>query len=244
MTAVEIRALAGQAEYEACAALQRETWGERFTDVVPPSILQVSQRIGGVAAGAFEEERLVGFVFGMTGTRAGRIVHWSDMLAVRPEARGRGLARALKEYQRARAREAGAVAMYWTFDPLVARNANFNFNALRVVADEYVVNMYGVTGSALHGGLETDRLIVRWPIDDAGASGGPSVGADGRDQMTVEVPADFEELLQSRPDVARRLRHESRAAFARALSSGFAISGFHLDGASGKAWYVLRAAAR
>ena len=44
--------------------------------------------------------RMLGFVFGLTGVRDGRLVHWSDMLAVREEARGKQLGERLKHYQR------------------------------------------------------------------------------------------------------------------------------------------------
>src|SRR4051812_47142088 len=92
MSEIEIRPLRTLDELRACVALQRETWGDEFTDVVPVSILKVSQRIGGVAAGAFDtDNNLLGFVYGLTGVENGRIVHWSDMLAVRPETRNLGL---------------------------------------------------------------------------------------------------------------------------------------------------------
>ena len=42
---------------------------------------------------------MLGFVFGMTGVQEGRLVHWSDLLAVRPEARDRGIGRRLKLFQ-------------------------------------------------------------------------------------------------------------------------------------------------
>ena len=48
LSTIEIRTLATHAELQACVELQRSTWGESFSDVVPASILKVSQRIGGV----------------------------------------------------------------------------------------------------------------------------------------------------------------------------------------------------
>src|SRR4051794_9386239 len=85
MPEIDIRPLRSLDELRACVALQRETWGDEFTDVVPASILKVSQRVGGVAAGAFDGDgKLLGFVYGLTGVENGQIVHWSDMLAVRP----------------------------------------------------------------------------------------------------------------------------------------------------------------
>ena len=164
---VTIRSFASHADHAACVALQREVWGQHFGDVVPPTILMVSQRLGGVAAGAFDAAgRLLGFVFGVTGIRDGEPVHWSDMLAVRREARGTGLGKRLKLFQREQLLERGVRRMHWTYDPLVARNANLNLNSLGAVPVEYAVNLYGETGSSLHAGLDTDRFIVEWRLDE------------------------------------------------------------------------------
>src|SRR5437899_4594167 len=60
----------------------------------------------------------------------------------------------------------GATVIYWTYDPLVARNAHLNFNRLGVRLAEYVEDMYGITDSVLHGGIPTDRIVVAWPTRD------------------------------------------------------------------------------
>ena len=165
---VDIRPLQTLDELRACVTLQRETWGDEFTDVVPASILKVSQRVGGVAAGAFDADgKLLGFVYGLTGVEDGRIVHWSDMLAVRPEARNLGLGRRLKDFQRHAVQQVGGVVIYWTYDPLVARNAHLNINVFGAHIAEYVEDMYGETESPLHRGIGTDRFIVAWPVADA-----------------------------------------------------------------------------
>jgi predicted GNAT superfamily acetyltransferase len=160
---VHLRHLASHADYADCVALQREVWGASFDDCVPASILKVSQRIGGIAAGAFDDAgQLLGFVFGMTGVEGGTPVHWSDMLGVRAAARDLGIGRRLKEFQRGELLARGVTTMYWTYDPLVARNAHLNFNRLGVEAVEYVLDMYGDPTSDLHRGVGTDRLVVRW----------------------------------------------------------------------------------
>jgi len=163
---VTIRHVSTHDEFAACVELQAATWGPAFRETVPATILKVSQRLGGVTAGAFASDgTLLGFVFGMTGIERGAIVHWSDLLAVRVGMQNHGLGRRLKEFQREAVRSLGATRIYWTYDPLVARNAHFNLNRLGVRVAEYVPDMYGTnTGSELHSGVGTDRFIVDWPI--------------------------------------------------------------------------------
>ena len=160
---ITIRRFATTDEYQECVALQEDTWGVGFSERVSPAILMVSQILGGVSAGAYDGDgRLVGFVYGMTGVRDGEIVHWSDMLAVRPEVRDAGLGRRLKVYQRDELVREGVGKMYWTFDPLRSRNAHLNLSKLGIVIREYAVDMYGESDSPLHSGIGTDRFIALW----------------------------------------------------------------------------------
>lgn len=191
---VEIRHVRTHDDFVACVALQAATWGAGFRETVPATILKISQRLGGVTAGAFDRDgTLAGFVFGITGIEGGDVVHWSDMLAVRDGMQGHGLGRRLKEFQRDAARAAGAVRMYWTFDPLVARNAHFNINRLGARVAEYVPDMYGTdTGSVMHSGFGTDRFVVVWPLDGTSAAPAahapaPDATADGRLGMAAPV---------------------------------------------------------
>lgn len=158
-----IRPFTTTEEYRDCVRLQEDTWGAGFSERVSPAILKVSQILGGLASGAYAADgRLVGFVFGMTGVRDGEVVHWSDMLAVRPEARDAGLGRRLKEYQRDEMLGRGVEKMFWTFDPLQSRNAHLNITRLGAVVREYRENMYGDTDSPLHQGIGTDRFVALW----------------------------------------------------------------------------------
>lgn len=153
-------------EYEACAEFQEEVWGRGFSERVPPAILMIANRIGGLAAGAFEPAgALKGFVFGLTGVVGGRLIHWSDMLAVREGSRDQGLGTRLKAYQRETMLARGVQEMRWTFDPLQARNAHVNFNKLGILTREYVEDMYGDTDSPLHRGVGTDRLVASWQMN-------------------------------------------------------------------------------
>ncbi len=272
---IEIRPLAVPDEFQACVELQCETWGESFSDVVPASILKVSQRVGGVALGAFgPERRLVGFVFGLTGVETGgRIVHWSDMLAVRPEARNIGVGRRLKEEQRKMVRELGGDVIYWTFDPLVGRNAHLNLNRLGVRISEYVVDMYGITDATLHGGVATDRLIVAWPTHDdeiaerlseseralssLDCCQSPIVTSEWIAEVTgatilphcvrVEIPADGESLLLTGSPEAARWRMSVREGMRWGFTSGYTVSAFlsvNGDAGEGHGFYMLSKTAR
>jgi predicted GNAT superfamily acetyltransferase len=163
---VEIREFAHTGDYAACVALQRRTWGADFSDVVPLSVLKISQKVGGIAAGAFSPQgELLAFVYGLTGLRGGIPIHWSHMMAVAPEARDLGLGTRLKLFQRQLLLAAGVERVEWTYDPLEARNAHLNLNRLGAEVDEYVEEMYaGESGSDLWQGIGTDRLIVVWRI--------------------------------------------------------------------------------
>jgi chorismate synthase len=161
-----LRTLSSLAEYQACTELQEEVWGRGFSERVSAATLMIANRLGGLTAGAFDDGgHLQGFVFGLTGLMDGELVHWSDMLAVVPEARDQGLGTRLKHYQRDVLLSRGIRRMHWTFDPLQGRNAHVNFSKLGVESREYVQDMYGETDSPLHRGVGTDRLVAVWEMD-------------------------------------------------------------------------------
>lgn len=270
MMDVTLRHLSNLADYEAAVELQLETWGRDFAACVPAAILMVAQRVGGVSAGAFTPDgRMVGFVFGITGIQAGRPVHWSDILAVTPDFRRFGLGKRLKWFQRAELLRAGVRTMYWTYDPLQALNANLNLNTLGARAVEYVVNMYGDTGSDLHAGLGTDRFIAQWDLDApevvARSSGAMSAALtpapeapivnvrveDGvsvpyeadlpdADRVLVEIPASINEAKQASPDAGPRWRNSTRRAFQHYLGRGLAVRGFHSLPEGRRAYYLAQ----
>lgn len=261
---VTIRPLKSQPELAQGVAIQRLTWGDEFTEVVPATILQICQKVGGVAAGAFDRnDQMLGFVFGLTGVHHGRLVHWSHMLAVTPEARGLGLGKRLKLYQREMLLQMGVVEVRWTFDPLVAQNANLNINALGTEMERYVPEMYGSnTGSDLHSGLGTDRLVALWMIGDekvalavAGraaplaavladapvANAGAVVGGNlpAEPAVRIEVPADIQRVKVESLKTARAWRASTRQAFLWYFEHGYRVRGFVYGGADRRCFYVL-----
>jgi predicted GNAT superfamily acetyltransferase len=179
---------------------------------------------------------------------------------VKPELRDHGVGRRLKEFQREQLVAAGIEWMYWTVDPLVARNAHLNLNRLHVQIRDYVPDMYGDTGSNLHA-FGTDRFVVAWPV--SGATGTNRRARDGEraglwetailnglDERTletlflpsarpwlvrVEIPMNIESLGIAE---AFAWRTATRRSFLAALKAGYEVSGFCCSG-DNRCFYLL-----
>lgn len=253
---IVIRDLATHEERAEAVRIQQETWGAGFSESVPAAILMVALKTGGIAAGAFSERgRLLGFVFGITGVRDGQLIHWSDLLAVRAEARGRHLGETLKRYQRDRCRDIGVERMFWTFDPFVARNAHLNLTQLGASVHEFVENMYGVNTNSRSHALGTDRFVAAWPVRAdvvpglpsvaafsaavVVASGGSDCPAPGEplpetDAVAVRIPHDHVVAHDKDPARTRAWYVAVRRALSHYLPRGFVVRGFerseHGDG--------------
>jgi predicted GNAT superfamily acetyltransferase len=162
---MDIRPLTTLDDCRRVAALERTVWGYTDAeDVVPPPVLIVSIKRGGILLGAFDTQaELQGFVYSMPGLKDGRAMQWSHMLGVAPGARDSGLGRRLKLAQREAVIAMGLDLIEWTFDPLQALNAHFNAR-LGVVIEEYEENVYGDSSSPLHRGAPTDRFVAEWRV--------------------------------------------------------------------------------
>lgn len=266
---VRLRLLDDRDEYRACEELQRDTWGETFEGLVPALMLELHQKTGGLVGGAFDDDGLAGFIFGFPAVEDGLPYHWSHMLAVREERRGEGLGRRLKLFQRERLLERGVEVACWTFDPMVARNAHLNLNALGAEILACVPDMYGDTDSPLHGELGTDRLLAFWELDCERAresiSGdrrvdftpfarAPEVGRPGEsdgdgqpespafpdvERVRIEIPPELEELREDDPELLERWRERTRAAFLHYLGEGYGVAALWRPPGTDRSAYCL-----
>ena len=258
---VHIRALESLKDCDDCVDLQRDVWGFGENDIVPASLLHIVAYVGGIAAGAYDADgMLLGFVFGISGIHDGELAHWSHMLGVRESARNLGVGRRLKEHQRAELARMKVARIFWTFDPLMAKNAYFNLNRLGAKVVEYVPNMYGITHSPLHLGLPTDRLVVcvttAEPLAPLRAvplgedtrvmtafpqSGDHMLDTDGERPaiLLLEMPANIQDDIAAAPAVASKWRLSLRENFQWALLNGYSAQGVHRTATDGRLFYVM-----
>ena len=143
---VEIRELRSITEMMQAEALQSLVWGSE-TIPHPKEILIPVQYEGGLLAGGFHDEEMVGLIFGFP-TRDPGIQH-SQLLATREEWRGLGIGTALKWYQREWCLARSIRLVRWTVDPLRVANAKLNIQILGGISASYFPDFYGVSRRGL-----------------------------------------------------------------------------------------------
>jgi predicted GNAT superfamily acetyltransferase len=183
--AITYRDLTTLDEFETVVELERQIWGVGYADVVPVPIFVITVKRGGILMGAFDGDRMVGFVYSLPGLKHGLPMQWSHMLGVVDAHRSSGLGRSLKLLQRDRTLAMGLDLIEWTFDPMQALNAHLNFAKLGVVVSEYEENIYGASSSILHRGNPTDRFVAEWwirkpHVERRIAGGAEAGGSPGR----------------------------------------------------------------
>ncbi|BBE71715.1 GNAT family N-acetyltransferase [Oharaeibacter diazotrophicus] len=222
-----IRDLDGMAEFRAAEALQRAVWGE--DDAADPAdLMMVIQHEGGLVAGAFEDGRMLGYVFGFPTATVG--LQHSHRLAVLAEARGRGLGARLKWYQADWCFARGVTHVRWTFDPLRLANAALNVERLGAEVATYLPDYYGAM-AGINAGTPSDRLLADWRLGGPGVArartGLPPLDETARAAaLRIRIPADFGTLLVADPARAAVERATVGAALRAAIADGLVIRGF------------------
>ncbi len=160
---VHVRGLRSPAEFAAASQVAKGAWGFSDLMVPPPPDMITATHSGGMTAGAFEGERLLAFVHAVPRTNLGRPAIHSHLLAVRPDAQGRGLSVLLKLFQREWCLARGIGLVTWTWDPFMLRNARLNLVRLGAVAPVFIPDFYGAVGG-IYGELPSDRLEAHWKL--------------------------------------------------------------------------------
>jgi predicted GNAT superfamily acetyltransferase len=254
---ITIRPIETLAEYRAIEQVQIAAWNMVPLSVVPLNILVTAQRYGGLVIGAFHNTNesqgtgLVGFVFSFLGrTKSGEIKHCSHMAAVLPNYQNDTIGYQLKCAQRNMVLEQGYHLITWTFDPLLSRNAHFNFHKLGVTSQTYLRNVYGTT---FNGGLPSDRFEVVWDIASTAVAhhldqswqspsiqtlqgqGVPCINPIepasmshlshyiGQPQLLVQIPSDIEAIKRQDREFAQTWRYRTRELFETAFACGYMV---------------------
>lgn len=232
---IDVRECVTVEELDECVRLQREAFGLPDLELSPRRHLVVARSAGGFVLGAFDGPRLVGFVLHLAAARGGELIGYSHMMAVAPDCQNRGVGARLKWAQRERSLAEGRRFIRWTWEPMRARNAHFNLNRLGVVVRDYAPNFYGTdytTEPGEHGlarGLPSDRLLAEWRLDSPRVEAlarGEQSGPPPRPRAHVEIPPDWNALVRTDPEEARRQLLRVREEFRRALSDGLVCAAF------------------
>jgi predicted GNAT superfamily acetyltransferase len=274
MMPIIYRILSTIEELEAVCDLEYEIWGREMTAATPAVVMKVTIAHGGVAVGAMDGERMIGMAWALAvprpegplaGQSASQLALWSHITGVLPEYRSAGVGLGLKSAQRDWALANGYTTMHWTFDPMQARNARFNFRMLGAVVRRYKPNFYGIMRNKLNPGLPSDRFEATWHMAGdrvARALSGALAPAveqlpeaamlvrlvDGEPTLHlpssfdqphygVEIPLNYVELMATRPDLGADWQAKLRAAMLAAIDAGYVVVDFARTDTA--CWHVL-----
>ena len=224
-----IREATSHLDLDEAVLIQREVWNLEDLEIVGRIQLKASQHAGGsVLVAEGPDGAIGGFAYAFPAFVDGKLFWHSDMLAVRAAHRGTGMGQALKWGQREAALAKGIRRITWTFDPMQAKNAHLNLELLGATVSEYLGNFYGITTSALHHGLPTDRLLADWDLDS------PRVQFLARGETPaplpihsrVAIPPSWNALVARDPEGARSEQRRVESALRAAFSHGLRIAGF------------------
>ena len=168
MPSYQIRLLEKASEMRATEKLTDEIWRGGELDIVPSHMITAIIHNGGFAFGAFENEQMVGYIFGFPGFSSSKnlqLKHCSHQMGVHPNHRGKNIGFALKKAQRQMVRQQGLDLITWTYDPLLSRNAYLNIARLGAICNTYKRNEYGDMIDGLNAGITSDRFQVDWWVN-------------------------------------------------------------------------------
>ncbi|MBI2689299.1 MAG: GNAT family N-acetyltransferase [Acidobacteria bacterium] len=225
---ISVRTITEISDLREAVQLQKTIWGFEDLELLPVRLFVVAHKVGGQTMGAFDGDRLVGFLIAVPGIKPdGTHYLHSNMMGVLAGYRNLGAGRQLKLAQREEALERGIDMIEWTFDPLELKNAFFNMQRLGAVVERYVLNQYGVTSSHLHGGLPTDRCIASWHLrSDRVAkivAGEPLAPVDAVER--IEVPNDIGAIRRDCPAEAKNIQASISGRFLEYLRRGLYVAG-------------------
>lgn len=241
--------------YHEVEKLQAAIWGRN--DTVPLHMLLTAHKNCGLLIGARAPSGdMVGFVFGFLGRMDDKLRHCSHMAGVLSDWRSAGIGEQLKWRQADAARDQGLDLVVWTYDPLLAPNANLNLHKLGGIVRSYTPNLYGIMTDLQNAGSDSDRLSVEWWINserfrrhrlgveihptleqliaqgaefavEAGSGNAPVVYPWAKgDVLLIEIPNDFMGMKRANSTLAAWWRNAVRERLQALIAADWVICDF------------------
>ncbi|MEQ1604914.1 MAG: GNAT family N-acetyltransferase [Pyrinomonadaceae bacterium] len=240
---IEIRECATLDQLAECVQLQRDVFLLPEVELSPVRHFIVTKNAGGFTLGAYDGERLAGFVLSVPAFVRGEHAFYSHMTGVRAEYQSHGIGAKLKWAQRSRAVSEGVKYIKWTFEPVKARNAYFNLEKLGAIVAEYEQNFYGVDYTTVPDakiGLASDRLIAEWHLESpkvVALAAGEKFTENRNPDAEVVIMNDWAGLVEADPAAALAEQLRIRGEFQAAFANGLAGRAFRRD--AGRPAYLL-----
>lgn len=241
---MNIKELTTLKEMEQMQQLEGQVWG---TQTIPTHQTLTAVKNGGIAVGAFDGDKLVGFSYGFAAFKNGKSYLCSHMLGIDEAYRSQRIGEKLKRMQRQIAIHKGYDLMVWTYDPLETRNGYLNLTKLNGVCDTYIENCYGEMQDGFNKGLPSDRFEVHWHLTSEYVEqqqepiiGNPhpiahlawneerlpylkvtALGHLREPAYSLPVPKDFQQLKLVSAELAMHWRTVTREVFQALFSQGY-----------------------
>lgn len=237
MLEITIRECTSLETLEACVRLQREVFALPEIELSPVRHFIVTMHAGGFTLGAFHDDKLIGFNLSIPAILNGKKAFYSHMTAVDKDLQSYGIGAKLKWKQRETSLKRGVKYIKWTFQPVMARNAFFNFEKLGAVVCQYMPNFYG-SDYETHGKqtgnseLDSDRLFAEWHLEDEKVNtlaNGEKFNEQKEVVTKVLAINGWKSLVKNAPKRAIIEQHRIKDDFQDALSKGFVCRGFERD---------------
>lgn len=260
---ISIRTIHKMEELTLVRDLEKLVWASG--DSVPVHQTLTAVKNGGMVIGAFQGDRLVGFLYSFPGFDGKNAYLCSHSMGIHPDFRKVGIGEMLKLKQRVEALQMGYRLITWTYDPLETVNGYLNLTKLRAFCRTYVENCYGDMTDAFNAGLPSDRFLVEWDTTsdiswellnrnsedsvaiEVDAESGPyplpvktNLHISDQDKVIwVPVPSEFQQIKAVDMKTAIEWRMKTREVFSYYFSQGWTVTQLSKGEVSGLHYYGL-----
>src|SRR5690625_4668928 len=249
---IEIRSIETLEELKSMQQVEKSVWQ---MPTIPIHQTYTALNNGGVILGAYDKDKIIGFLYSFPGFDGEKPYLCSHMLGIMADYRKDGLGKRKKLKQAEIAKQKGLSKITCTFDALESLNAYLNLHKLGAVGSRYKENHYGYMNDDLTQGLPTDRIQIDWILENENLSKAVSIEREkvlldskknqpilkdafskelssGEDWF-VAIPANFQKMKVGDFDLAKAWRYQTRKVFQALFSEGYAATDLirhHEDG--------------